>query len=191
MSEHSSAPVNTYAIGYDGGAAASYYNELSYASEVAKRFGTRHNEILVKPDVAALLPKLMWYLEEPISDSAITTTYLVSELASREVKVILSGVGGDELFAGYKRYLGDHYTRRFLKLAAVVAAPGRAAADLICCQAAATVAGPTSRATRASSSAPASYRGASSTGSSWRSRRGRSSLSSCTMRRPATTASIW
>jgi asparagine synthase (glutamine-hydrolysing) len=116
MSEHSSAPVNTYAIGYDGGAAASYYNELSYASEVAKRYGTRHNEILVKPDVAALLPKLMWYLEEPISDSAITTTYLVSELASREVKVILSGVGGDELFAGYKRYLGDHYTRRFLKL---------------------------------------------------------------------------
>ena len=116
MSEHSSAPVNTYAIGYDGGGAASYYNELSYASEVAKRFGTRHNEILVKPDVASLLPKLMWYLEEPISDSAITTTFLVSDLAAREVKVILSGVGGDELFAGYKRYLGDHYTRRFLKL---------------------------------------------------------------------------
>lgn len=116
MSEHSSAPVNTYAIGYDGGGAASYYNELSYASEVAQRFGTRHNEILVKPDVAALLPKLMWYLEEPISDSAITTTYLVSELAARDVKVILSGVGGDELFAGYKRYLGDRYTRRFLKL---------------------------------------------------------------------------
>lgn len=116
MSQHSSAPVNTYAIGYGGGGAASYYNELSYASEVAKRFGTRHNEILVKPDVAALLPKLMWYLEEPISDSAIATTYLVSDLAAREVKVILSGVGGDELFAGYKRYLGDHYTRRFLKL---------------------------------------------------------------------------
>ena len=70
----------------------------------------------MKPDVAALLPKLMWYLEEPISDSAIMTTYLVSDLAAREVKVILSGVGGDELFAGYKRYLGDHYTRRFLKL---------------------------------------------------------------------------
>jgi asparagine synthase (glutamine-hydrolysing) len=116
MSEQSSAPVNTYAIGYDGGGAASYYNELSYASEVAKRFGTRHNEILVKPDVAALLPKLMWYLEEPISDSAIATTYLVSDLAAREVKVILSGVGGDELFAGYRRYLGDHYTRRFLRL---------------------------------------------------------------------------
>jgi asparagine synthase (glutamine-hydrolysing) len=116
MSQQSSAPVNTYAIGYDGGGAASYYNELSYAAEVAQRFGTRHNEILVKPDVASLLPKLMWYLEEPISDSAITTTYLVSDLAARDVKVILSGVGGDELFAGYKRYLGDHYTRRFLML---------------------------------------------------------------------------
>lgn len=116
MGEHSGAPVNTYAIGYHGGGAASYYNELQYAGEVARRFGTRHNEILVKPDVAALLPKLMWYLEEPISDSAIATTYLVSDLAAREVKVILSGVGGDELFAGYKRYLGDHYTRRYLKL---------------------------------------------------------------------------
>ena len=49
-----------------------------------------------------LLPKLLWHLEEPISDSAIATTFLVSELAARDVKVILSGVGGDELFAGYK-----------------------------------------------------------------------------------------
>lgn len=116
MREHSAAPVNTYAIGYGGSGVAGYYNELSYASEVATRFGTRHNEILVKPDVTALLPKLMGYLEEPISDSAITTTYLVSELAARDVKVILSGVGGDELFAGYQRYLGDHYSRRYRKL---------------------------------------------------------------------------
>jgi asparagine synthase (glutamine-hydrolysing) len=116
MGEGTDHPVNTYSIGYGGSDVASYYNELSYAAEVAKRFGTKHNEILVKPDVAALLPKLMWHLEEPISDSAITTTYLVSELAARSVKVILSGVGGDELFAGYTRYLGDHYTRRYQRL---------------------------------------------------------------------------
>lgn len=116
MSEQSSEPVNTYSIGYGGGGAASYYNELSYAAQVARQFHTRHNEILVEPDVAALLPKLMWHLEEPISDSAVATTYLVSQLAARDVKVILSGVGGDELFAGYKRYLGDHYTRRYQRL---------------------------------------------------------------------------
>ena len=83
---------------------------------MARRYGTNHHEILVRPDVTALLPKLIWHLEEPISDSASITTYLVSQLASESVKVILSGVGGDELFAGYRRYLGDHYARRYNRL---------------------------------------------------------------------------
>jgi asparagine synthase (glutamine-hydrolysing) len=110
--------VNTYSIGYSAGGAASYYNELSYAKQVAKLFGTNHTEIPVDPNVVALLPKLMWHVEEPISDSAILTTFLVSELASRHVKVILSGVGGDELFAGYRRYLGDHIGRRYRRIPA-------------------------------------------------------------------------
>jgi asparagine synthase (glutamine-hydrolysing) len=116
MAGHSSQPVNTYSIGYSGSAAADYYNELSYAKVVARRFGTNHHEIPVQPDVASLLPRLLWHVEEPISDSAIITTWLVSELAARSVKVILSGVGGDELFAGYKRYLGAHYGRRYRRI---------------------------------------------------------------------------
>ena len=68
-------------------------------------------EILVKPDVVRLLPKLLWHMDEPIADSAFVTTYLVSEFARKDVKVILSGVGGDELFGGYRRYLGEHYMR--------------------------------------------------------------------------------
>ena len=116
MAKQGGAPVNTYSIGYAGNGVASYYNELSYAAQVAKRFATNHHEILVKPDVAALLPKLLWHLEEPISDSATATTYLVSDLAAQSVKVILSGVGGDELFAGYNRYLGDHYMRRYQRV---------------------------------------------------------------------------
>ncbi|HWG29790.1 MAG TPA: asparagine synthase (glutamine-hydrolyzing) [Steroidobacteraceae bacterium] len=113
MSRYSDRPVNTYSIGYVGKGAASYYNELSYAATVARRFATHHTEIPVEPDVATLLPKLLWHVEEPISDSAIITTFLVSELAAKSVKVILSGVGGDELFAGYTRYLGEHYGRRY------------------------------------------------------------------------------
>jgi len=116
MSRESGFPVNTYSIGYGGDKTAEYYNELSFARTVARQYGTNHHEILVRPDVTALLPKLMWHLEEPISDSAVITTYLVSQLAAQSVKVILSGVGGDELFGGYRRYLGDHYARRYQQL---------------------------------------------------------------------------
>lgn len=120
MAEQSTLPVNTYSIGYAGTGAAGYYNELSYAGIVARRFRTNHHEIPVAPDVVTLLPKLLWHVEEPISDSAIITTWLVSELAAGSVKVILSGVGGDELFAGYKRYLGEHYGRRYRRIPAWV-----------------------------------------------------------------------
>jgi asparagine synthase (glutamine-hydrolysing) len=116
MARHDQAPVNTYSIGYDGSKVASYYNELAYAGQIARQFKTKHHEILVRPDVASLLPTLLWHLEEPISDSAAATTYLVSQLASQSVKVILSGVGGDELFAGYNRYLGDRYMRQYQRL---------------------------------------------------------------------------
>jgi asparagine synthase (glutamine-hydrolysing) len=116
MARHSGEPLNTYSIGYGGGGAASYYNELPYARLVAERLHSNHREIEVRPDVARLLPKLIWHLEEPISDSAIATTYLVSELAAQSVTVILSGVGGDELFAGYNRYLGGYYNRRYNRL---------------------------------------------------------------------------
>jgi len=111
MTRHSSEPVKTYSIGFDGGAAERFYNELDQAREAARLFKTDHHEILVKPDVVQLLPKLLWHMDEPIADSAFVTTYLVSEFARRDVKVILSGVGGDELFGGYRRYLGEHYMR--------------------------------------------------------------------------------
>jgi asparagine synthase (glutamine-hydrolysing) len=120
MSRHASGPVKTYAIGFDGDAASRFYNELPYAREVAASFGTEHHEILVRPDVARLLPALIWQLDEPMADSAFLTTYLVSEFARREVTVILSGVGGDELFGGYRRYLGQHYVANYERLPARV-----------------------------------------------------------------------
>ncbi len=114
MSQLTNQPVKTYSIGFEG--EDSYYNELPSARIVAEGFGTDHHEIVVQPKVAELLPKLIWHLDEPVADSALITTYLVSRLARESVTVILSGVGGDELFGGYRRYIGDGLLRyyRFL-----------------------------------------------------------------------------
>ena len=134
MARHTDQPVRTYAIGFDGGAAEAYYDELPHARRIAQRFGTEHHEIVVRPDVVALLPKLLWHLDEPVADTAFVTTYLVSEFARREVTVILSGVGGDELFGGYRRYLGGHYRARLDRVPgplrrAAIALAGRLPAD--------------------------------------------------------------
>ena len=116
MAAATTQPVKTYAIGFGGSAADNFYNELPYARRVAELFSTDHREIVVKPDVVSLLPRLLWHMDEPIADTAFITTYLVSEFARRDVTVILSGVGGDELFGGYRRYLGNHYAERFNRL---------------------------------------------------------------------------
>src|SRR5688572_36825 len=118
MAAESDRPIKTYAIGFEGDGAEQYYNELPYARQVAQRFGTEHHEIVVRPDAAALLPRLLWHMDEPIADSAFITTYLVSQFARRDVTVILSGVGGDELFGGYRRYLGDYYQAHYERLPA-------------------------------------------------------------------------
>lgn len=112
MSEQSPAPVNTYSIGFGAGFDA--YNELEAAAGFARDYRTNHHEILVTPDVVDLFPKLIASLDEPVADSSFLVTYLVAKLARETVKVILSGVGGDELFGGYRRYLNvslDRYVK--------------------------------------------------------------------------------
>ncbi len=118
MAQLTDRPVKTYSIGFEG--EDKYYNELPFAGVVAKTFGTDHHEIIVRPAVSELLPKLIWHMDEPLADSALLTTYLVSRLARESVTVILSGVGGDELFGGYRRYLGDGLRRYFNILPEVV-----------------------------------------------------------------------
>ena len=120
MARHSAHPVKTYSIGFHGSTGAQLYNELPYARQVAEQFGTDHHEIVVQPDVATLLPELLWHMDEPIADAAFITTYLVSKFARQDVTVILSGVGGDELFGGYKRYLGEHYRSLYHRIPGVL-----------------------------------------------------------------------
>lgn len=116
MARHSSQPVKTYSIGFADDSVGAYYNELPYAKQVSNMFDTEHKEIIVRPDVVKLLPKLLWHMDEPIADAAFITTYLVAEFARQEVTVILSGVGGDELFGGYRRYLGEYFYEKYKRI---------------------------------------------------------------------------
>jgi asparagine synthase (glutamine-hydrolysing) len=96
-------PMQTFSIGFR----EESFSELPYARQVAERFGTRHTEEIVTPDAVSLLDDLAWFYDEPFADTSAIPTYLVARLASRSVKVVLSGDGGDEAFGGYTRYAHD------------------------------------------------------------------------------------
>ena len=98
-----SGPLQTFSMGFDEAA----FSELPYARKVAERFGTRHTEQIVRPDAVRLLDELAYFYDEPFADASAIPTFLVSRLASRSVKVVLSGDGGDEAFGGYARYAHD------------------------------------------------------------------------------------
>jgi asparagine synthase (glutamine-hydrolysing) len=96
-------PVITSSIGFPDDA----FNELPYARQVAKHFHTDHHEHIVTPNALEVLEKLVWHYDEPFGDSSAVPTYYVSKLARTQVTVALSGDGGDENFAGYRRYYFD------------------------------------------------------------------------------------
>jgi asparagine synthase (glutamine-hydrolysing) len=111
--QETSAPVRTFSIGFEEGS----FDETADARLVAERYGTEHHELVLRPDAAQLLPALAEAFDEPFADSSALPTYLVSELAARDVKVALSGEGGDELFAGYYTYAADLLALRTAPLA--------------------------------------------------------------------------
>jgi asparagine synthase (glutamine-hydrolysing) len=111
--EESSEPLRTFSIGFEERS----FDELADARRVAERYGTRHRELVLRPDAALLLPALAEAFDEPFADSSALPTYLVSELAASDVKVALSGEGGDELFGGYYTYVADLLAARLGGLA--------------------------------------------------------------------------
>jgi asparagine synthase (glutamine-hydrolysing) len=112
MSQFLNEPVKTYSVGFEGDAEA--FSELPYARLVAKKFQTDHHEVFIGPHhLINLLEKVIWHLDQPIGDEASLANYMVAELASRQVKMVLTGEGGDELFAGYARYAGERLSPLF------------------------------------------------------------------------------
>ena len=110
----------TFSIGFDDPS----YNELDWAQMVADHLGVDHTSKVIKPEVAGLFEDLMYFMDDPIADFSIFPTYMVSQLARSQVKVVLSGDGGDELFGGYETYLADEKVRMYGQIPQVIRSQG-------------------------------------------------------------------
>jgi len=100
MRRHVTGPLRTFSIGFREAG----FDELPFARAIARHFATEHEEFVVELDAVAHLPRLVWHCDEPFADSSTLPLFLLSELTRRHVTVALNGDGGDESFAGYKRY---------------------------------------------------------------------------------------
>jgi len=116
MSRLLDRPVQTFSVGFD---APGPFSELPFARRVAAHCRTEHRELVVgAADMLRELPRLVWHQDEPVSEPAAIPTYLVSQLARETVTVVLTGEGGDELFAGYPKYAVEPTARRIAHLPA-------------------------------------------------------------------------
>jgi asparagine synthase (glutamine-hydrolysing) len=112
MAKAMKRPVTTCSIGFE----EPEYNEADYARKVADQFHTDHHEHIVRPNALDVLDKLVWHYDEPFADSSAIPTYYVSWVARQHVTVALGGDGGDENFAGYRRYYFDHMENQLRRL---------------------------------------------------------------------------
>jgi asparagine synthase (glutamine-hydrolysing) len=115
MSQFLNEPVKTFSVGFAGKGMS--VSELPYARMVAEQYSTDHHEVEIDAhNFVELMPKIIWHLDQPIADPAAIPNYMVAELASRSVKMVLTGEGGDELFAGYARYTGERFSPIFRQI---------------------------------------------------------------------------
>jgi len=127
MANLSAEPVRTFSIGFD----VPRLDETRYAEAVANHFSTRHTTEVVSLDVMSLLPGLAHAYDEPFGDSSAIPTFRVAQLAAREVKVVLTGDGGDEAFGGYLRYIADERLRRLARMPGGLSRAGSAGIDAL------------------------------------------------------------
>ncbi|MFH2000368.1 MAG: asparagine synthase (glutamine-hydrolyzing) [Planctomycetota bacterium] len=100
LARHATVPIRTFSIGFED----RNYDESKYAQFLSQRIGSEHTEWVVKPEAACLLPDWVRHHGEPFADSSAIPTFCLAKLASEQVKVVLTGDGGDECFGGYDRY---------------------------------------------------------------------------------------
>ncbi|MFH1618922.1 MAG: asparagine synthase (glutamine-hydrolyzing) [bacterium] len=129
MRRHVTGKIRTFSIGFSGGRAG--LDESGYARLAADYLGTEHEELILPADVLGQVEKMLPCMDEPIGDSAILPTYLLSLHARKYVKVVMTGEGGDELFAGYGRFKAAYLSRLAVKMPAW-ARPAAAAAARAC-----------------------------------------------------------
>ncbi len=110
MAQHSTGAVKTFSIGYATGGEA--FDERAHARRLAERYGTEHTEFSMSPDVVELLPKVVHAFDQPCADSTAIPTWSLCELTRQHVTVALSGLGGDEVAAGYERHRGAMLAER-------------------------------------------------------------------------------
>ena len=116
MAKPAAGRFKTFSIGF----AEAGFDELTHARAVAKQFGTDHYDLVLRPDAVQIVEDLTWYLDEPFGDTSAIPTYMVSKLAAEHVKVVLSGDGGDEIFAGYDKYIVEGRERAYDRLPGLV-----------------------------------------------------------------------
>jgi asparagine synthase (glutamine-hydrolysing) len=114
MAQLSPDPVRTFSIGFDHEG----FDELPYARQIAQRFGTVHEEFLVRADAIDIVPRIVRHYGEPFADSSAIPSFYLAELTRRHVTVALNGDGGDESFAGYQRYVANAVAGRLDRLPA-------------------------------------------------------------------------
>jgi asparagine synthase (glutamine-hydrolysing) len=112
MSKVMDRPVTTCSIGFT----AQEYDESKFARQIASQFQTDHHEEIVEPNALEVIDKLVWHYDEPFADSSAIPTYYASKVARQHVTVALGGDGGDENFAGYRRYYFDHHENQLRNL---------------------------------------------------------------------------
>lgn len=108
MARETTLPVRTFTVGFE----EKSYDERHFARLVAERYGTQHTELVVKPSVVDILPRLVWHYDEPFGDSSAVPSYAIAQLTRQHVTVVLNGDGGDENFAGYDRYVVNRRAHR-------------------------------------------------------------------------------
>ncbi|MGE5081829.1 MAG: asparagine synthase (glutamine-hydrolyzing) [Acidobacteriota bacterium] len=129
MRQATEQPVRTYTITFPSKyrVGENTLDNPEVATRLARHFGCENQRIVVEPNVTDLLPKLVWHMDEPTADPAIITSYLVCREARKEATVLLSGVGGDELFAGYRKYLAHYWSQAYAGVPSFLRRPAESA----------------------------------------------------------------